>query len=431
MSDDAPPAQEGRLRIGALLRTNRNLRWLFFAQIVSFAGDWFAYVALTGRIKQFTHSDILVSLVYVLETLPAFFMLPLAGSVADRFDRRKIIIGVSLFQAVAAAGMLLVRNEATVPIGLVCVALISALGAFVFPALQAAVPNLARDPRETRAAAAVFGSTWGVMLAVGSAAGGGFAAVFGRDAAFVANAVSFLAAALFVTLIVAPMQGERSASKERVRPLADMAEAARFARKDHVLLALLSSKMTAAIGSGIVGLLVVFATDELRGGDAASGLLMAARGIGAALGPLLAARFVQRDLSRLLTVCGMAGLVFGAGYIALSASSVLVLGMVFVCIAHMGGGAQWTMSTYGLQIRSPDEIRGRILAGDFAIVTLVLSVSGLAAGLISEATHNLRGTMVGFSAVAAASAVVNLVVTRGLRRRLRTEMQEVSGATSV
>jgi MFS family permease len=269
------------------------------------------------------------------------------------------------------------------------------------------------------------------MLAVGSAAGGGFAAVFGRDAAFVANAVSFLAAALFVTLIVAPMQGERSASKERVRPLADMAEAARFARKDHVLLALLSSKMTAAIGSGIVGLLVVFATDELRGGDAASGLLMAARGIGAALGPLLAARFVQRDLSRLLTVCGMAGLVFGAGYIALSASSVLVLGMVFVCIAHMGGGAQWTMSTYGLQIRSPDEIRGRILAGDFAIVTLVLSVSGLAAGLISEATHNLRGTMVGFSAVAAASAVVNLVVTRGLRRRLRTEMQEVSGATSV
>jgi MFS family permease len=404
-----------------LLRTNRNLRHLFIAQIVSFAGDWFAFVALSGRIQDLTHSDFLVSLVYVLETLPVFFMMPIAGSVVDRFDRRKIIIVVSAVQTVGALGMLLVRSKATVPIGFVCVALVAALASFVAPAIQAAVPNLTRSPEELNTAAAIFGSTWGVMLAVGAAAGGFVADRFGRDTAFIANAGSFVAAGVFVALITMPMQEARHAQRARVRPLADMAEAAHMARRDHVMLALLASKMTAAIGSGIVGLLVVFAKDELHGGDASRGLLLAARGVGAGIGPIVAARFVKRDLSRMLTVCGMAGLVFGAGYLSLSVSHTLLLGLLFVGIAHFAGGAQWTMSTYGLQVRAPDEIRGRILAGDFAIVTLVLSVSGLAAGIIADSTDNRRATMVGFSLVAAAAALVNLTLTRRLRARLREE----------
>src|SRR5262245_27562401 len=203
-------------------------------------------------------------------------MMPIAGSVVDRFDRRKTIIVVSAVQTVGALGMLLVRSKATVPIGFVCVAVIAALAAFVAPAIQAAIPNLTRSPEELNAAAAIFGSTWGVMLAVGSALGGLVADRFGRDTAFVANGASFVAAGLFVALIAVPMQGARQATRARVRPLADMAEAARFARRDHVLLALLSSKMTAAIGSGMVGLLVVFAKDDLHGGDASRGLLLAA-----------------------------------------------------------------------------------------------------------------------------------------------------------
>ncbi len=412
-----------------LLRTNRNLRWLFLAQVVSYAGDWFAYIALAGRVQDLTGSRVLVSLVYVLETLPVFFMLPFAGSVVDRFDRRRVIIVFSLVQATAAVGLLLVRSRATVPIGFVCVSVIAACAAFVGPAAQAAIPNLARTPEEMNVAAGLFGATWGVMLAVGSGLGGLVAAVFGRDAAFVANAMSFLVAAGLVMLVAVPMQGARAARTTRVRPLADMAEAARFARKDHVVLALMASKTTAAIGSGMIGLLVVFARDELHGGDASRGLLLAARGVGAAIGPIVATRFVQNDLSRLLTVCGMAGLIFAAGYLALSVSSSLVVGLVCIMVAHIGGGAQWTLSTYGLQIRSPDEIRGRILAGDFALVTLVLSLSALTAGLVAEATGNLRGTMVGFCLVAAGAAVVNLAATRGLRRRLRDGSAESATAT--
>jgi predicted MFS family arabinose efflux permease len=401
-----------------VLRRNRQIRLLFFAQVVSYAGDWFAYVALTGRIHDLTRSNTLVSLVWVLESLPAFLITPVAGSVVDRFDRRRVIIVVSLVQTVAAASMIAVRNTTTVPIAFVCVATISALGVFVGPASQAAIPNLARSPEETAAAARLLGSTWGVMLAVGAALGGAFAAAFGRDAAFLANAASFLAAATFVGLITTAMQKDRGTGRQRVRPMADLRETIEYARHDKVTLALMSSKVTVGIGSGIVGLVVVFARDNLHGGDASSGLLMAARGVGAALGPLAASRYVRDDMSRLLTICGTAGIVFGAGYVLLSSSTSLALGLLAVAIAHFGGGAQWFMSSYGLQMSAPDHIRGRVLAGDFALVTVVLSASGLLAGVISQSTGNLRATMFGFSCVAAVSAVVNLTTTRRLRRSL-------------
>ena len=99
----------------------------------------------------------------------------------------------------------------------------------------------------------------------------------------------------------------------------------------------------------------------------------------------------------MLRVCGLAGLGFsvvlrrrrvGTGH--------LPRRPLAIAIAHLGGGAQWTLSTYGLQVRSPDAIRGRVMAGDFAIVTLVMSISSLLAGLMSEAVgravdhHDLR-----------------------------------------
>ena len=67
-----------------LLRTNRELRWVFCAQVVSFLGDWFVFVALAGYIDDATGSEILVSLVLVSLSLPSFLASPLAGPVVDR-----------------------------------------------------------------------------------------------------------------------------------------------------------------------------------------------------------------------------------------------------------------------------------------------------------------------------------------------------------
>jgi MFS family permease len=406
-----------------LLRTNHDIRSLFAAQVVSFMGDWFAYVAFVGLVQDVTDAPILVTMVYVAQALPAFLMAAIAGPAADRFDRRNIIRIVSVVQAVAAAGLLLVDSAGSLWFGFVCLCAISALGSFVGPSAQAGLPNLARTPEELTKAALLFGSLWGAMLAIGAAAGGVVASVFGRDVAFIANALSFVAAAGAVTLIKRPMQNERAASAgpaPRMRPIADMREAFGYARRDSVLLSLLASKATFAMGAGIVGLLAVLATEELGGGDAATGVLIGARGVGVALGPLIAARLVGPSMSRVLLLCGGAGLAFGVCYLGLSVAPALAIAVPFTFLAHLGGGAQWTLSTYGLQRRAPDHVRGRILAGDFGIVTLIITLSNLAAGALAGVV-GARVAIATFATLGLAAATAYLVLTRPVRARLALE----------
>ena len=404
-----------------MLRNNRDIRALFIAQVVSYAGDWFAYVAFVGLVQDYTDLPLLVTMVYVAQSLPAFFMSAVAGPTADRFDRRRILLGVSALQAVAAAGLLVVGSKGTLWFGFVCLCVISALGSFVGPAAQAGIPNLARNPDELKQASLLFGSLWGAMLAVGAALGGLVATIFGRNAAFIANAASFVVAVLFVLLIRTPMQQARtaptSAGSARMRPITDMKEAFGYAKTDQALLALLASKATFAMSAGIVGLLAVLATHDLHGGDGATGLLLAARGIGVAIGPLIAARLVGPSLARVLLLCGASGLSFGVLYLGLSIAPALGVAVPLVLLAHLGGGAQWTLSTYGLQRRAPDHVRGRILAGDFGMVTLIITISNLAAGALAAVT-GARVAIAVFATVGLAAGMLYLALTRSLRARL-------------
>lgn len=398
----------------SLLRRNRDIRLVFAAQVVSYLGDWFTFVALAGLVQDLTDSRFLVSLVLVAFSLPAFLFSPLAGAVADRRDRRGVLVWVSTGQAVCALGLLL-AGEGTVWAAFLFQSGISALAAFVRPATEAALPNLAGNDDDLRTANSLFGSTWGVMLAVGAALGGLFSSTFGREAAFIADAVTFLVAAALFAAVRTPMQThDARAERPRMRPLADMGEAVAAARANPVILALIASKTTFAVGAGIVSQLAVLASEAFGSGDTGRGLLLGARGVGSGLGPLLAARVVGTDVSRLLRVCGLAGLGFSLAYLGAGLSPELWLACIFVGVAHLGGGAQWTLSTLGLQRESPDRLRGRVLAGDFALVTLMLSVTSVLAGVVSEII-GVRGAVLLFSALAACASLAYLAATSRLR----------------
>ena len=394
---------------------------VFGAQIVSYLGDWFAFVALAGLVEDVTDSRFLVSLVLVSMTIPGLFMSPVAGSFADRFDRRKILIVVSILQAFAAL-LLLLHSAAGIWITFVAQCLIAALASFVGPSTSASVPNLVDNDDDLRKTNALFGSTWGTMLAVGAALGGVFAAVFGRNAAFIANAVSFVVAALLFSGVKRPMQSERTqnSNKGRVRPIADMKEAINVAKKDPVILALLCSKMTFAVGAGIVSQLAVLASNVFNVGDSGRGLLIGVRGIGSGLGPILGARIAGRDMAKLLKVCGYAGLVFAVCYVGAALSPFIGMAAVFIALAHLSGGAQWTLSTLGLQMEAPDHVRGRVMAGDMAMVNTMIGFTSILAGLTSQFI-GVRPAIIIFAAAAAVASVVYLFATAGIIRRLRNE----------
>ena len=403
-----------------MLKTNADMRRVFLAQVISYLGDWFSFVAIIGLVDDLSGSKFLISLVMVSFSLPSFLASPIAGSMVDRFDRRRILVFVSIIQAVAALGLLLVGKD-TIWLAFLAQSSVSALAAVVGPATESAIPNIARNDEELALANSLLGSTWGVMLAVGAAVGGVFASVFGRDAAFIANGVSFALSAILFSRIKTPMQQERNAQsqRQRIRPIADMREAITHSRQDPVLMALIFSKTTFAIGAGVVSQLAVLASDVFNGGDASRGLLIGIRGVGTGLGPLIAMRYTRGQLSKVLTICGFASLAFSGFYFIGAWMPTLWLTAIFVMLAHLGGGAQWTLSSYGLQLRSPDHIRGRILAGDFALVTLMLSVTSALAGLVSE-FFGVRQAISGFAFAAAIASVIYIRATK----RLRTQLQQ-------
>ena len=387
-------------------------------------GDWFCFVALAGLVEDVTNSRFLVSLVLVSMTIPGLFMSPVAGSFADRFDRRKILIAVSALQACAAL-LLLLHSVVGIWVTFLSQCIIAALASFVGPCTSAAVPNLTDNEEDLRKTNALFGSTWGIMLAVGAALGGLFAGAFGRDAAFIANAISFVLAGVLFASVRRPMQSERTqhSNSRRVRPLADMKEAIHVAKNDPVILALLCSKMTFAVGAGIVSQLAVLASNVFHVGDSGRGLLIGVRGVGSGLGPIIGARIAGRDMAKLLKVCGFAGLIFAVCYFGAALSPFVGMAAVFIALAHLSGGAQWTLSTLGLQMEAPDHVRGRVMAGDMALVNTMIGFTSILAGLTSEFI-GVRPAIMVFATAAACASVVYIFATAGIRKRLHTAQQQ-------
>jgi MFS family permease len=399
----------------SLLRRNRDFRCLFVAQIVSFAGDWFATVAMLGLVIERTGSDVAATGVFVVQSLPAFALTPLAGPAADRYDRRTLMVAVSLAQT-GAALLFLAAGRGPVVLAFVAQGLIAGLGAFFMPASQAALPNLV-DGDDLPLATVMLSSTWGAMLAIGAALGGLFTLAFGRQAAFAADAASFLVAAALIGALRRPTQQRAPEGRRpRMRPLADTAETVRYARSHPVVAALLGSKLGFGLFGGAVGMLPLLATGPFHAGDGGTGLLLAARGAGVVSGPFIARRLVARGTGGILLACGLAGLVYGAGYLVVGVAPLLVLAAAGVFVAHLGGGAQWTLSTYGLQAVTPDYIRGRVFAADFALVTLTMSISFLVAGAVAEAMGPRTPTL----ALAGVACLWGLAYL-GLTRRLRAE----------
>lgn len=399
----------------SLLRRNRDFTRLYSAQLISYAGDWFATVALLGLIHDLTGSSALTVGVIVAQLMTFAVLSPVGGYLADRFHRKRLMVSVDLVRAVLALGLLLVRGQEFVWLAFVLAAGTSGLGAFFEPASTAAVPNLV-DEEDLPVANVLVGAAWGTMLAVGGALGGLVAATLGRDAAFIGNAVSFLLSAL---LLIGVRRRLEEAREETVhaRIGAAVVETIRYARRDDRVLALLVVKGGFGLGAGVIGLLAIFSLRVFDTGDAGTGILYAFRGVGALIGPFLARAFV-RDTVTLFRAIGASLAVYGVFYALFPLMGTLWTAAPFALLAHLGGGAVWTLSTYGLQLLVPDRIRGRVFSLDFLLVTLTIAVSNLLAGWAADEIDP-RVVMGILAGVSVSYAVVWTSLTAAIRRRER------------
>lgn len=373
-----------------LLGRNRNFRNLFVAQLISQTGDWFNSVALFTLLLQLTGSSEAVALVLIIKLLPTFFAGPLAGVVADRFNRKTIMIVADVICGCVVLGFLFIDkpNQVWLVYLLAAAEILSA--SFFEPAKSAAIPSLVSQ-EELISANALSSASWSITLALGAALGGFVTASFGRNTAFIIDSLSFFVSAVFISTLrmrkrsrdADPGAQTRRASLYEVLGLADIVEGARYLKTNPQVAALLLVKSGWGLGGGVLLLLTVFGKQIFpigRDGSASIGLLFAARGVGALIGPLIASRIAAGSASRMRRAIGAAFVVSSVFYLLFAQSPIFAVALMCVVGAHSGGSIQWVYSTTLLQMSVEDKFLGRVFALDMALVTLAMSVSTYATG---------------------------------------------------
>jgi predicted MFS family arabinose efflux permease len=372
-----------------LLVRNRDFRRLFLASVVSMAGDWFSYVAVASLVTELTGKPGAPAFVYAATVMPVFVASPIAGALADRFDRKRILVIADLARVPIALALCLAAAWGSTALAIAAVTALAVGASFSDPVASAATPNLV-DAEDLASAQSLMGAAWGSMLMVGAGIGGLVAELFGRQAAFVVDAGSFLASAWLIAGIRRPMQ---QAVPDR-STAGSLRDALDYIRTTPIVLRLVFAKVGVSAGNGIVGLLPAFAARRFTGTGIATGLLFAARGLGAMIGPMLARGVVGATPGRraIIAVCGVSTLTYSVVYAVLPFTYVFGVAMILVICAHLGGGAQWSLSTYGLQRETPDHFRGRVLSLDFGLATLWIGASSIAAGVLADAWDEAAAT---------------------------------------
>jgi MFS family permease len=368
-----------------LLRKNRSFRQLWLGQVVSQMGDWFDTIALYTIILKLTGSGRDVGLLLVARFIPSFFFGPIAGVIADRFSRQRVMIVSDLLRTVVVLGFLFVRRADQLWIIYVLTVFQLGLSTFFEPAKTAAIPSIVED-RELVAANAISSVTWSAMLTIGAAMGGLITGWFGTDVAFILDAATYLLSAALIASIRVPKRKKRERQKlalGRLLGLKETLEGIRYVKDRPRVLALLLVKPAWGIGGGILTLLAVFGERIFPvGKDAAGGIgvLFAARGIGTAVGPIVARRIAGEGEKRMQASIGVAFLIAGIFYMAFGSATGFVFALVVLGIAHCGGSILWVFSTVILQRAVEDSFRGRVFAAELALLTLTMAASNYVTG---------------------------------------------------
>jgi MFS family permease len=383
---------------GRLIRENRNFRFLWLAQIVSEVGDWLYAVAIYSLILELTGSAQAVALAFVLQVLPQVFVAPAAGVLNDRLSRRRVMIFADWARAVITLMMLFAQSPSALGYLYVLLFAETVFWALFEPGRHALIPAVTRDEKEMLVANALSSTTWSFNLAVGSAIGGLLAALFGRDAVFIINSLSFVVSALILRSIHVHEPHLEHIGSFRARDLFDFSpvvEGIRYVTRDRRL----SVTMFVKAGLGLMGanwiILPVLGErifrvrieglDPAAAGMLGMSVLMGARGLGALIGPMVSSRYVKHHESRFGTAIAFSFLACFAGYLALGSAPGLFFACMCIMFAHAGGATAWVYSTTLLQLHTDDRFRGRVFAAEQAFAMFTMSVVTYSGGLLVDA----------------------------------------------
>ena len=368
-----------------LVRHNRNFRFLWFGQIVSLLGDWFNLIASASLTAQLSGSGLAIGGLFVIRMLAPFLISPFAGVLADRYNRKRLMIVTDILRAGVVLGFLLVRSSDQIWLLYSLTALQLAISGIFFPTRNAILPDLVEEA-ELGPANALTSATWSVMLALGAALGGFVTGQWGIYRSFVVDAGTFiLSAALLWQLRYIPGPRESTSKGWVDEAVHQYVQGMRYLRQHLDTLALTLHKGAINLFAGgafqvIQGVLSeqIFVIGE--GGSSSLGILYAVMGVGTGLGPIVGRRFTGDREGPLRLAIALAYPLAAVGLLVTATLSSFPVVLLGAFIRSVATGFVWVYSNQLLFTSVPKQVRGRVFATDFAFFTLASASSSALAG---------------------------------------------------
>lgn len=371
-----------------VLATNRDLKALLAAGLVSGIGDWILIAGLLYHVYAMTRSTVASALTVFSAFAPQVLLGPVGGALADRWDRKLTMIVTDVLLAIGLLPLLAVHSSAQVWIVFAVLVWEGAVQQFFTPAQQAMVPRVVPDDQLV-VANGLNGQVSAISRLAGSGLGGLIAAASGIVGISLADAGSFVVSAAVLGLVRTSGAVERAADQGRrlVALAQDLRSGLRLSTKHPVLRKLLVFAVITSVGEGIVGTLFApFFRHVLYGSSQSFGLFMAAQAIGSIVGGAVVTSVGPRLPASRLFSYGAIG--FGALDLAIF---LYPLGYVAVWPATVGivlVGLPGALCAAGLltlfQRNTEDSHRGRVFGAIGAVDGAAVLAGSLAAGYLSQ-----------------------------------------------
>jgi len=384
-----------------------DFRLYLLGETVSLLGTWVHLTAYGWLILQLTDSAFFLGLINFLNFFPMLVLAPLAGVMADRFDRRKLLIAV---QAILTAftflfGLLLKLEAVTLPLVMVFAFLAGVLHTLYSPARQAYVCDLV-GRKDLLGAISLTSFVFHGARIAGPALAGLLIHLVKMQGCFFINSASFLVALVTLLLLRGRHEPAARASRSMKEELLD---GMRYVASSPVVKGLLLLAVCLGFfGTSYGVLLPVFARDLLHRDAAGFGFLMSAMGLGALLGSLLLA--LPERYSRKGRLLFIAQLVFPAATVLFALCRDYLLSLALLVSLGFFNVVQNTLSNTLLQQSAPDGMRGRVMSFYSQVMLGMMPLGALLAGYLA--------TRVGVSVTLVAGAAVLALATSAIHGKV-------------
>jgi MFS family permease len=386
---------------------NSNYRLYFYGQATSLVGTWMQTIAQSFLVFHLTDSGVDVGLVVALQTLPVLILGPYAGVVADRVDKRKLMIALQSLMGVQALvfGVLTLTHVITLwQIGILAVVL-GLNNTFENPARQTFVLEMV-GTEDLRNAVTLNSVLVNVARAVGPAAAGLIIAAGGYGVCFLVNAASFVAV---VASLMKMDTSTLSPSKPTQRAKGQLREGLRYVKGEVGLaVPLMMMAIVGCLAYEFQVTLPVMATRAFHGGPQSYGFMTASMGVGAVIGGLYVAGRGKTGLRSLTRSCVVFTVVIAAAAVAPN------LTIELIALAAVGAASVAFLSKGNstLQLAAAPQMRGRVMALWAVAFLGSTPIGGPTAGAVSQYVGPRWGLGLGALACAVAAILGGVVLRR-------------------